>query len=52
MFNENNNKVHLITFYTSKKPALDLSEEESFFRENISGIFDTYTAYNPETIDN
>lgn len=46
-----NNKIHFITFYTNKKPALDLSEEESFLRENIACVFDTYTAYNPDIID-
>lgn len=44
-------KIHFITFYTNKAPALDLSEQESFLRENISGAFDTYTAYNPDLID-
>lgn len=47
-----NSKIHFITFYTNKAPALDLSDEEKFLQETISHLFDSYTAFNPDAIDN
>jgi hypothetical protein len=46
-----NNKIHFITFYTTKKPALDLSKEEALLKNTISDAFDTYKAFSPENID-
>jgi hypothetical protein len=46
-----NNKIHFVTFYTNKYPALDLSNEEIFLRQLIGKNFDSYTAYNPDLID-
>lgn len=48
---EKNNKIHFITFYTNKSPALDLTEEESFLKKTIGHLFDSYTSYNPNDID-
>lgn len=51
MINEQNTKIHFVTFYTNKSPALDLSKEEKSLRNLIQDNFDSYTAYNPDIID-
>lgn len=47
----NHNKIHFITFYTNKAPALDLSQEEIVLRNIVKNFVDSYKAFNPDMID-
>lgn len=47
----NLHKIHFITFYTNKTPALDLSQEEVLLHGVVKNFVDSYQSFNPDMID-
>jgi hypothetical protein len=45
------NKIHFITFYTNKEPALDLSNQEELLKSIIYNCVDSYKAFNQDMLD-